>query len=216
MHYLFLGDDEQSKNARISAVRAKIFSSEDARKFDCDILYAGRLSADDLKKSLIALPALSRQRLVIIRSGEKLSKKQKELLLEFCASDQQKTVVILELVSSGRDGFVKSFRKFAKAEEFVHQERENVFALTRMMSARRHADALKVLHALIGAGQHPLQIMGGIVWFWGHKARARVSRDGFEKGLLYLKEADLNIKRSKLSANTAMEVLVAKLCLLYN
>ena len=58
-----------------------------------------------------------------------------------------------------------------------------------------------------------LQLMGGLVWFWG-KLKQRISAEKFKKGLLHLQEADLNIKRSRIKAEYALEVLVVKLCLL--
>jgi len=213
-HYLFLGDDEQAKNRKITALRQKLLPSGDPRKFDCDVLYADKLSARDLKKSLLELPALADQRLVIIKSAEKLKAFHKDVLLEFYAAQPQTTVTILDAGGSPRDQFFKTLKSYARVELCAAAQGENVFAMTRVMNRRSQADALRVLHELFEQGQHPLQIMGGVIWFWGHKARPGVSRDVFEKGLLYLKEADLNIKRSKLPAPMAMEVLVAKLCLL--
>ena len=51
--------------------------------------------------------------------------------------------------------------------------------------------------------------MGGLVWSWG-KARSFARRENFQKGLVALQEADLNIKRSRLAPQQALEVLVVK------
>jgi len=214
MHYLFLGDDEQTKDRKIAALRQKLLPSGDPRKFDCDVLDAARLSAGDLKKSLLELPALADHRLVIIKSAEKLKAPQRDILLEFYAAPQTTTVTILEAGGVPRDRFFTTLKSYATVEVCAAAQGENVFAMTRLMGSRSPADALRMLHEFFEQGQHPLQIMGGLIWFWGNKARPRVSRAVFEKGLLCLKEADLNIKRSRLPAPMAMEVLVAKLCLL--
>lgn len=216
MHYLFLGEDGKLKDEKISALRKKTLPSKDAQKFDCDVLYAHKLSAEKLKRSLMTLPAVASERLIIIREGGKLKQQHKDLLIEFFESGQAVSIVVLEAAWSVKDKFVQKISRFVKIEEFAAAEGENIFAVTRMMTARRHADALKILHKILDDGQHPLQIMGGLVWFWGNKARARLSRERFEKGLLCFQEADLNIKRSKLSPNHALEVLIAKLCVLLN
>ena len=78
------------------------------------------------------------------------------------------------------------------------------------MTARNPVEALKILGNLLVEENHPLQIMGGLIWFWG-KSRTRLSADQFKKGLMCLQEADLNIKRSRLKPEHTLEVLVVKL-----
>ena len=214
MHYLFLGEDENLKDAKISALRKEILPSNDAQKFDCDILYANKLSAEDLKKSLISIPAVAPQRLIVIRLGEKLNKQHKELLVEFFELGSQQAIILLEAAWKANDPFVKKVAKFFQVEDCSLAEGESIFAVTRLMTQHRHAEAMTSLHQVLEGGQHPLQIMGGLVWFWGNKARGKVSKERFEKGLLCLQEADLNIKRSKLAPNYALEILIAKLCVL--
>jgi DNA polymerase III delta subunit len=214
MHYLILGEDKRRKDEEINSLKKGLLFSSDAQKFDCDALYAHKLSPEELKRSLMSLPAISRQRLVIIREGEELKQQHKEMLSEFFESDQKTTVVILEAELSASDKFVQKISGYAQIKEFAVAQGENVFAVTRMMMSRKHTEALTILHEIMDAGQHPLQIMRGLVWFWGNKARARLTQDRFEKGLLCLQEADLNIKRSKLAPDYALEILLAKLCVL--
>ncbi|MBZ0166329.1 MAG: hypothetical protein K8I00_05930, partial [Candidatus Omnitrophica bacterium] len=71
----------------------------------------------------------------------------------------------------------------------------------------------KLLAVLLRDGTHPLQIMGGLVWIWG-RLKNRISADNFQQGLRELQAADLNIKRSRLHPEHAVEILVTKLCLL--
>ena len=52
--------------------------------------------------------------------------------------------------------------------------------------------------------------MGALVWFWG-KSQDRMPGERFRKGLLVLQEADVNIKRSRLKPEYAVEVAVIKL-----
>ncbi|MEW5894857.1 MAG: hypothetical protein AB1650_03720 [Candidatus Omnitrophota bacterium] len=216
MHYLILGEDSKAKDEIISSLRKKLLSSNDALKFDCDVLYAGHLSSEDLKKSLLALPAVAKARVVILHEGENLKPPQKEILKSFFASDQKSAVLVLEAELSSQDKFIQEISRYAEIKEFGVKQKENIFAVTRMMQSGRYAGALSVLHEILDNGQHPLQIMGGLVWFWGNKAKQKISGESFEKGLLYLQEADLNIKRSKLPPECALELLIAKLCVLLN
>lgn len=217
MHYLFLGDDSVSKEQRILAFRKKFFPALDAVRFDCDTFSAAKVSAEELKKSLLALPAVSPSRLVIVREIEKLKSEQQRILKEFFESGEERTTVVLEGDCGLKDKFVQAIRSFVTVEEDLAQkDAVNIFDVTRLMASSRQADAMTLLHQVLDTGAYPLQIMGGLTWFWGNKARARVSRQRFEKGLLFLQEADLNIKRSKLPPEYALELLMTKLCVLLN
>jgi len=217
MHYLFLGDDSVSKEQRILAFRKKFFPSLDAVRFDCDTFSASKVSAEELKKSLLALPAMGPSRLVIVREIEKLKAEQQRILKEFFESGEGHTTVVLEGDCGLKDKFVQAIRSFVTVEEaLAAKETVNVFDVTRLMASFRQAEMMTALHQVLDTGAHPLQIMGGLTWFWGNKARSRVSRQRFEKGLLFLQEADLNIKRSKLPPDYALELLVTKLCVLLN
>ena len=55
--------------------------------------------------------------------------------------------------------------------------------------------------------------MGALVWYWGKEGKA-CGKERFERGLKALEEADLNIKRSRLDPQYAVEKLVVELGLL--
>lgn len=198
----------------MSSLKQKVLPAADSQQLDCDVLYAPKLSPDDLKKSLLSLPAAGKKRLVILRNGEKLQPAHKDLLTDFVQSDQAVTVLILEAQWTAGEKFVREMKKFFSVKECVLPEAENIFAVTRMLTSRRPADAVRILNEILESGAHPLQIMGGLVWFWGNKARPMIDRERFEKGLLFLQEADLNIKRSRLSPEYALEVLISKMSVL--
>lgn len=61
MTYLFLGSDSPAKTARINEFKKKILPTPEAVEFDCDTLYAHKLSPDTLKKALIDLPAIGKK-----------------------------------------------------------------------------------------------------------------------------------------------------------
>jgi DNA polymerase III delta subunit len=212
MIYLFLGPDTELKDKQINEIKAKLFPSQDAISFDLETLHGHKLSAEDLKKALVALPVMVSQRLVILRQANKLSASHKELILDFIKHKPNHLTLILDSDESDpQQSFVKSLAPLAKIFECPLKVALNVFDMTGAIQGRRLQEALKVLHELFSQGDHPLQVMGGLVWFWG-KIRNRLSADKFKKGLQYLQEADFNIKRSRLRAEYAVEMLVVELC----
>ena len=210
MNYLLLGQDNVTKDAKLAELKKKNFSSPEALQFDYEILYAQKLDSETLKKSLIALPVLSKERLVVIKECHKLSPHNKELLLDFLKNPGQ-CALVLDSEKNEEDEFLKKISRTVKVINCQKEPPLNVFALTRTIGARQSAESLKILSQLLLQGDQPLQIMGGLVWFW-KKSRADFSAEGFKKGLLFLQEADLNIKRSRLTVQYALELLVVKLC----
>jgi len=113
--------------------------------------------------------------------------------------------------ASPKNSFLKNISSFAKVMRFGSDAvKMNVFDMTRRMENRDSPGALKILEKLMSGGDHPLQIIGGLIWFWG-KSKNRLSGDQFKKGLLVLQEADLNIKRSRIKPEYAVEIAVTKL-----
>jgi len=215
MIYLILGEDNLAKEEKITELKAKCLKSDDAVKFDFQSLHVPKCDPAELKKALIAIPAISKKRLILIRTVEKLDAQNKKLILDFLRSEDQQAVLILETSESvAKNKFFNTIASVAEVLSFGHQtSKQNVFDMTRAMEGRNSSEALKILDRLIQDGNHPLQIMGGLVWFWG-KLKQRLTKDNFKKGLLVLQEADLNIKRSRLKPEYAVEIAVMKLGLL--
>ena len=211
MLFLFLGPDIAFKDSKIAETKKKYLLSSEALHFDFDQWDGHKLEAAELKKSLIALPGVSDKRLVLIRNIEKLSAQNKELILDCLQNKPQHLVLLLDSNEADtRNAFIAKLSPQSKIFSTQTKPRQNVFDMTRAMSSRNSVEALRILDELMEEGDHPLQIMGGLVWFWG-KTRGRIPSERFQKGLQYLQEADLNIKRSRLKPEHAVEVLVAKL-----
>jgi len=212
MAHLFLGKDRKEFDEQISELKDKIIGSQDCLGFDYEVLYGHKLDSDTLKKALIALPAIAKQRLVVLYDFHKLSAHNKEIIIEFL--DSQSTTTELVLLSdsvSSKDSFVKKIKASVKITESGSKTEENVFDMTRAIDMRRAQDALMVLSNMLKKGVHPLQVMGGVIWFWG-KCRTKISKDRFYAGLKAIEETDLNIKRSRFKPDYAVELLVVKLC----
>ena len=212
MIYLFTGSDIPAKDQKISEIKAKIFSSRpDAVTFDYEVLDGQRIEPDDLKKSLLTLPVLSAKRMVVIRFVHKLNAHKQKLILEFAQSKQDKTELVLDTdEAEPANAFYTQLGRQAKSFSFSKGSKQNVFDVTNAISARNPIEALQILARLLDDGNHPLQILGGLVWYWG-RMRGRVSKDKFFSGLVVLQEADVNIKRSRLNSEHAVEVAVTKL-----
>jgi len=207
--FLF-GSDNLAKDSKISEIKKKYIATADSENFDFETLYSDKLNSDDLKKALVALPAVSKKRLVVLRGIQKLSKHSKEIIVEFSQKDESATVLVLESdTTKENDSFLVALGKKCEAIRFGKEQKQNVFDMTREMS-RDPAEALKILSEIIEEGTHPLQIMGGLVWFWG-RLRNQLPASKFQKGLEELQDADLNIKRSRCNAEHAVEILIVKL-----
>ena len=213
MIYCFLGQDTNAKREKIEEVKAKLFKSQDYFNFDYESLHAHKLDPDVLKQALIALPVIASQRLVIIRETEKLNAQGKRVLLEFISKTSEYLVLILDFeVVESKDELLASLRTKTKIFEFGVVQRANVFDMTRAIGMRNSTEALRLLDELVTAGDYPPQMVGAILWFWSNKVKEKISKKNFQDGLVLLQEADLNIKRSRLKPQYALEVLVTRLC----
>ena len=211
MTYLFIGENTHDKITQIAQIKAKWTANPDAQQFDVQSLYGHKLDPKDLKKALLALPAILKERLIYIHEAEKLDEHCKAILLEFLSAKPAYLVLVLDCAAlPERDSQWAEIRAFAKVHETRKGVKENVFDMTKQMTVGRGTEALQILNRLYDDGAHPLMIMGGVVWAWGNE-RGRVSAENFEKGLRELQDADLNIKRSRLDPEQALEIVVVKL-----
>jgi len=211
MIYLFFGQDYSAKDQKIREIKNKYLISDQAQHYDFDQLDGSKLSAEDLKKSLITLPVILKQRILLIRKIEKLTDQNKEILLTWINEKKAHGVLLLDSDAAElKNAFFKEISLSAQLFSFSLGKKQNVFDMTRAIGSRNGTEALRILNELMEEGDHPLQIMGGLVWFWG-KQKSVVSSDKFLKGLKFLQEADLNIKRSRLKPEYAVEMAVVKL-----
>lgn len=215
MIYLFLGDDKAAKDLKIKEIKDQYLLTPESRQFDFTVLYGSQMTPDQFKQTLVALPTMAAQRVVLLYSVHKLNPRNKKILLEFLEQKESPTVLILDVDEPGveKNSFLDKVAASAKIVRFHSEPKGNVFDMTKEISNRRPEQALAMLSGLLHDGDHPLEILGALVWFWG-RTRNRVSAEKFKKGLLVLQEADMNIKRSRVEPEYALEILVTKLSLL--
>ena len=214
MIYLFLGDDLPAKDAKISEIKSKFFKdSQEALAFDFDNLDARELGENTLKQAFLTLPVIAPHRLIVVRQVHKLRSADIQILIKFCQQPAKHCDLVLESSENALKGDLKDLPLYAKGAVLGKPEGPNVFDMTRLITAHRSGDALKMLDGFYRENVHPLQIMGALVWYWGKEGKA-CGRERFERGLKALEEADLNIKRSRLDPQYAVEKLVVELGLL--
>ncbi len=215
MTYLLLGEDPLAKDQKIAELKEEILPSRDALAFDYESLDGAEVEARALQKALLTLPVMGRRRLIVLRAVHKLDAQSKEILLQCVAQKRDDVAIVLDAGDAqASNAFMKSLAAHSKVINVATRKRQNVFDVTNALSARDPVEACAILNDLFAQGDHPLQVLGGLIWFWG-KSRPRLSDENFRKGLEVLQEADLNIKRSRLKPEHGMELLLVKLAGLY-
>jgi DNA polymerase III delta subunit len=211
MIYLLLGEDLPAKDAKIVEIKNKLFKqTPEALAFDFDNLDAKELEENALKKALLTLPVIAPHRLIVVRQIHKLKTADMKVLLGYCQKPASHCDLILESSESTLKGDLKDLPMYAKGMVMGKPEGASVFDMTKLISAQRSGEALKMLDGFYRANVHPLQIMGALVWYWSKEGKG-CGKERFERGLKALEEADLNIKRSRLEAQYAVEKLVVEL-----
>ncbi|MBI3314604.1 MAG: hypothetical protein HYZ86_01505 [Candidatus Omnitrophica bacterium] len=210
MVYLFLGDDLARKDTQISSLKKTFFKNPQAVFFDYESLDTITLSVDILKKSLITLPVLSAKRLVVVRNVHQLKAADIAVLSAFLKKPPGHVDLVLESAEVALKGELKGHAASCRRVVFSTASPGNAFDMARLMTAGKAKEALKMLNGLYDHGTHPLQVMGALVWYWGKEGRG-LGTDKFERGLKALEEADLNIKRTRLKPEYAVEKAVVEL-----
>ena len=114
MIYFFCGYDSTSKNSKIEELKEKLFTSPDALKFDYEVLHAHKLGRDTFKKALIALPAIAKNRSVVVRNSEKLTAAHKKIAIDVMRQEKHPCILILDFHEKGVDAdFAKKTQRFS-------------------------------------------------------------------------------------------------------
>ncbi len=210
MVYLLLGPDLKAKDAKISQIKSAVFKSPDALLFDLETIDAQGLQTDVLKKALITLPVVNPKRLVIVNNIHKLKNQDIASLIDFLKNPGGSIDLILETNDAVLKGDQKDITSLCTTQVFDLPKKADIFQVTRLMTAGRQKEALNTLSDVFAGGDHPLRVLGGLGTFWGKDGR-RLAPKTFELGLKALEEADVNIKRSRLDPQYAVEKVVVEL-----
>lgn len=207
--YLFIGDNEPPKLSKIESLKKEILSGE-TLEFNLETLFAKGLNLKTLEEALLRLPIKATKRLLIIRNIEGLPRDCREKIASYINRPYPWLTLVLEGESLDKEMEAISLR--AETLYFRKIKPYDVFALGRAINNKNQALALDILSDLLLRGEKPQKIMGGLIWHWENMEK-HISAEKVKKGFEALLEADLNIKRSRLKADIALELLVVKLCL---
>jgi len=209
--YLFIGEDGVSKDRKLAAIKKDNLQVK-SQLFDFELLRADPLESSKLKELLFSLPALSKTRIIVIKEADKLSLQNKKILLSFAQTPAKDTLLILDSNKPEiKDAFFQEFSRFARVLSFASKPSLNIFDLGRTIASKKSKEALLCLSRLLENGEKHSNILGVIGWQW-RKLRREMPEQEFLRGLKLLQEADLNIKRSRLKGDLALEILIVKLC----
>ncbi len=213
MTYLFLGTDEISKERKLQQLKQEILKkNHDA--FDYERLYAKELTPALLNEAFSRIPLFADNRLIFIRDVDKLNASSKDKLLLLIKKPNLKTILVLDTqVSEPKEAFLIKIANSSKVFHFGREKSFNAFDLADAIQAKRVSEALRIFSIIHQKGEHPTRILGGLFWSW-RKMKRFLKADNFKRGIELFLETDINIKFSRLKPETAMEMLIVKLCLL--
>ena len=106
-------------------------SSPEALQFDYEVLDGAKVEPAVLQKALLALPAVAKKRIVLIRRGHKLNSHNKKLILEFAQVKVDYAILILDYPDDElKNNFMAKLSPLAKNIHF-QKSAGAVFGLTR-------------------------------------------------------------------------------------
>ncbi|MEK6715439.1 MAG: hypothetical protein AABY43_05295 [Candidatus Omnitrophota bacterium] len=208
--YLLIGDNELPKLNKIESIKKELLP-QGALDFNLEVLSAQDLEVKKLQEALLRLPIKTGRRLLILRNLQDLSKDCREIILGYLKKPHPWITLVLEGKSLDKD--IEQIANCAQTLYFRKAGSYDVFALGRAIDNKNQVLALDILSDLLLRGEKVQKILGGLIWHWENTERY-LSQEKIKKGFEALLEADLNIKRSLLKPNIALELLVVKLMLL--
>jgi len=209
MIYLFIGEDSSSKDAQLARLKQE-FLGRSLEQFNFDRLYAKETSLKALQEKLLLFPVKNPQRMLVIQDAQNMKEDARAFLLEYAKKPDKRTVLILDFWRYNRqDEFASRISKYAKVIRFKEEFKPDTFTLSRQISSRNSALALKVLNQLLKEGERPERILGGLRYAWEKESAGPLE---MKKKLRLLINCDLDIKTGRLKPGMALEKLVIQLC----
>lgn len=209
MIYLFIGEDNFSKDTRLKRLKEEYLTRQN-EQFNLDILYAQDLNLKDLQEQLLRLPFKAKKRLIIIKDSQRLKEEIKKFLLAYAGRPYPHAILVLDIQRYiFKDSFTKQMSAVARVIRFREAAKLDAFALSRALEGRKAHYCLDILRQILEKGEKPEQIMGGLRYVWDQDVR-RPKEAG--KRLRLLLDCDIAIKTGRLKPQMALERLVTQLC----
>lgn len=211
MQYLLLGSDSLSKDEQLKSIK-KQFLNPVQEQFNQDIFHGRDTALKSLQEAFMRLPAAGAgQRIIIIREILDLRLEAKDFILAYVQKPRAQITLVLEAAGCAKEEFIGKLSRHCKVFRFKEIPEPDTFFLSRMISARRTDQALKVLSQLLKNGERPERILGGLRYTWEKES---MSAQEARNRLKLLVKADLEIKTGRLKPVFALEKLVVGLCAL--
>lgn len=209
MVYLFIGQDNSSKEAQLKKIKAEHLA-KGLEHFNTDILFAKDLSLKELQEKLLSLPSAGSRRLIVIKEAEALKRESKDFIIRYAQKPHPRLILILDVFQAQRrDEFTENLSRAARVLRFKEGLSVDTFSLSRQIGLGQAAAALQVLSHLLQKGERPEWILGGLRYAWekDNGAPAKMA-----KRLKLLVNCDLEIKTGRLKPAFALEKLIICLC----
>ena len=209
MTYLFVGDDEFSKDIKLKKIKQELFLPQ-LESFNFEVLYSKDLDLKTLQEKLLLLPAKAKQRLILIKDIPHLSSDIKEFLLSFLKKPFSHVSLVLDArdIDEGEQ-FFNRISRLAKVINFRRLREINTFTLTDQIRYKRIKQAMRILSQLLLRGERPEMILGAIRY---QIVRERLNLSERKRKLRFLLNCDIDIKTGRLKPKFALERLIIQLC----
>ena len=220
MTYLFVGEDEFSKDIKLDKIKQE-FKLGKLESFNFEILHAKGLDLKTLQEKLLLFPIKAKQRIILIRNAPGLNSDIKQYLLSFLKKPFPHVSLILDARRiDQRDHVLNQISRLCKLINFHQSSQINAFTLARqIMHAspslssisrdKRIKPAIRLLRQLLLQGERPEKILGALRYQL-HKERLNSAEK--KKRLGFLLNCDIDIKTGRLKPEFALERLLIRLC----
>jgi len=110
--YLILGEEDLLRDRALGALRAAVLGAE-GNDFNYTLLYGGEVSGGEIATSVSETPVFAERRLVVVKTSEKLSARDGDLLLDCLRSPVETTTLVF--MSTKLDGRLKFAQTLTRA-----------------------------------------------------------------------------------------------------
>ncbi len=209
MTYLFVGEDEFSKDIKLQKIKQEFFPPE-LESFNFEILYSRDLDLRTLQEKLLPLPIKARQRLILIKDAPALRADIKQYLLSWFSNPFPHVSLILDARRiDERDQFFNQISTSIKLINFRQSREVSAFTLARQITQKKIKPAMRLLRQLLLRGERPEKILGALRYQLNQE---RLDLNERKKKLMFLLNCDIDIKTGRLKAEFALERLLIRLC----
>ena len=110
--YLVLGEEDELREQAVAAIKAVIPHEEGLGDFNCEVLYGDESDASEILTRAGEAPVFAPRRLIVVKTAEKLSARDGELLLPYLKTPCDSTTLIFVAVKlDGRTKFSQALKE---------------------------------------------------------------------------------------------------------